>query len=262
MRGIVIPIFDKYESIALANLQRIRTDFRVDLPLEVWEAGREISDGCRADLGRLGNITFRNVADHVGGWQDWRGYHIKAFAAKFTQFDEFLLCDADLTFVRDPTIIFSNLRYRRTGTFFFRDFHYWKFEKLSADSTDKLTSLTFFLGRREWLRKILPDRPRMFPFSWRYIYSDRVPRRPVAEAYMESGAVYLDRSRHADTIDTVFRLNNEGREETHRYTLGEKESWWIACCMCKKDFAMNVRYPAAKPRLTQFYGLREFYIQK
>ena len=80
---------------------------------------------------------------------------------------------------------------------------------------------------------------------------------------MEAGAVYFDRRRHEDTIDVVYRLNRDHRE-TYCWVHGDKETWWIACCMVGKEFAFNTK-PAIKiwrMKMTQLYEHRPFFVQK
>jgi hypothetical protein len=261
MTGLVIPVAARYEAIALRNLKRLRRLYRVELPVEIWEVEKEITVERRREFSQLGGVTYRNVKDHSSEPGHWKGVQVKAFAARYTSFDEFLLCDADVTFLRNPLRVFQDKRYMSTGAFFFRDLSAWKFKDLGPSETNKFSSRSFFSSRQSWLLGLLPKKVEMFPSEWSYIYETDYPSRPVHEAYMEAGAIYVDRSRHGDTLETAYRLN-ENHEETYRYVLGDKETWWIACCICGKPFAMNTRYPSMIRKLTQFYGILPFYVQK
>ncbi len=261
MTGIVVPVATRYETIALRNLKRLRHLYGIDLPIEIWEVENEISPERRGEFSQLGSVTYRNVRDHSTVTGHWKGVQVKAFAARHTSFEEFLLCDADVTFLRNPLVVLGDRGYKDTGSYFFRDLAAWKFKGLSPSSADKFSSLPFFSARRAWILGLLPQKVEMFPQEWSYIYEADYPRKPVHEAYMEAGALYFDRTRHRDTLDIVYRLN-ENHEETYRYVLGDKETWWIACCMCRKTFTMNPRFPVMVRKLTQFYGMLPFYVQK
>jgi hypothetical protein len=152
--------------------------------------------------------------------------------------------------VQNPLKVVSKAGYQRTGAFFFRDLRKWRFQKLSMSSDDKFHNLRFFEGRKKWLKSLFPCKLQFFPPEWDYIFEDAAPTRSVPEALMEAGAVYMDRRRHEDTLDAVFRSNRDFGE-----TYRDKETWWIACCMVGKEFTMN-KAPAMKVwrmKMTQFY---------
>lgn len=53
MQGFVIPVPQKYEQIAIANIKNIRNKFKIDTPVEIWEAGSEISDVAREEFKKM-----------------------------------------------------------------------------------------------------------------------------------------------------------------------------------------------------------------
>jgi hypothetical protein len=263
MFGIVIPVPRKYESIALDNVRRLRGRFGLECPIEIWEVGEEVGSETRRALESIGGVRFRNALEYPIDPSHWKGFQVKAFAASRNGFDEFLLCDADVRFLQDPSKILRGRSYRETGTYFFRDLAKWKFRDIRPGVEDHFRSLEYFSGRRDWLRGLLPKEPSFFPREWHYMFEDGIPASPVAEAYMEAGAVYFDRRRHADTLEAVYRLNDD-HETTYRWVWGDKETWWIACCMTSKPFAMHAQYPIQPPkmRLTHFLGALPFFTQK
>jgi len=260
MKGFLISIPQRYEDLALRNLKRLRERFKIDLPVEIWEAGQEISDQARAELRKIPNVSFRNVADTGESVGFWRGFQIKALMCQYTAFDEFILVDADATFVQNPLKIWKNRGYRATGSYYFRDRILWKYQNLKAGG-EGFSSLEKYQNRVQWLKGLMPQKSPYFPRQWAYVYGEGVPTKPVLEAYMESGVVYLDRSRQQAVIDKVFELN-KNHAETYRYVHGDKETFWIANCLTGTPFTMNPLPPYMNDKLTQLYHLRPFYFQK
>jgi len=260
MRGLAIGLPAKYENVTLENLARLSTRFGFREPVEIWEAGNEVSPDARHRLEGLGNVTIRNVAEISADVEDWKGFQIKGFICRHSKFDELILADADVIFFQSPETIWKDRGYRATGTYFFRDRAQWKFHDLRSSDDDKFQSEEFFEARRKWILDLMPEKSRFFPPEWDYIYGKGLPRRPVAEAYMEAGVVYLDRARCGAAIDNIFQLNRD-HEVTYRHVWGDKETYWIACCKAGLPFTMNRRYPRMKRQLTQYYGMRPFYTQ-
>ncbi len=42
-RGFIIAVPQKYERICLENVLSIRFKYKIDLPIEIWQIGEEIS---------------------------------------------------------------------------------------------------------------------------------------------------------------------------------------------------------------------------
>lgn len=262
MKGFILSVPQKYETLALRNVLRLRNRFHLDHPIEIWEAGREISDAVRAQFAAVKGVEFRNVADVGEDPEAWRGFQIKALMCRHTRFEEFVLVDADATFLQSPAKIWNDEGYRQTGSFFFRDLTRWKFHDLrEGPDAGKFHSAAFVRDRGAWLRGLVPQPPAFFPKEWEYLYRPDLPREPVLEAYMESGVVYFDRSRHARTIDFLLELNRN-HAETYRHVWGDKETFWIACCQSGTPFTMNPQTPFVFRKLVQPYRGLPFYYQK
>jgi hypothetical protein len=195
-RGIVIAIPGRYEQIATYNLFKLRRHLGCTLPIEIWEAGREISDGARQALATLGGISWRNVANETEDFQAWRGFQIKAWILRQCRFDEVLIVDADAVLYQNPEILFSDKGYSETGLYLFRDLASWKFnyDPSNPYQGGKFTHYGFLRGRREWLRRVLGNRkPANFPVEWDYIWDDGLPSEPVHEVLSESGVVAFNK---------------------------------------------------------------------
>ena len=191
-RGIIIACPAKYETICLENIARLRNILFCQLPVEIWEIGQEISSFTREKMGKFENISFQNVEKYCANPQHWKGFQVKVFAlCKNRTFDEILLCDADVTFYKNPEILFSDEGYVKTGAFFFKDLDVWQFRNLHSPSESKFTSLDFFNMRKQWIRKWLPKKPHNFPKEWDYMYDEKIPVKPVKEAALQESGVVL-----------------------------------------------------------------------
>lgn len=262
MQGFVIPVPQKYEQIAIANIKSIRNKFKIDTPVEIWEAGSEISDAAREDFKKMKNIIFRNVSEYTDDLKHWKGFQIKAFAAYYTSFDEFIVCDSDIQFFQNPLTMFNDVQYKETGCFFFRDLK-WYFYNLNKEKNpkDKFSSKEHYLDRCKWLRKILPEPGPYFPKEWLCMYEEKVPDSKILEAYMEAGVMYYNKEKMQKALKIAFDLN-DNHEETYKYVWGDKETWWLACCINGQPFGMNKKVPVLHPPLTHYYKGKRYFMQK
>lgn len=262
MRGIVIACPQKYEKICLNNIRAVRIVHKCNLPIEIWEIGEEISPEIRREMSSISNIVFKNVNNFSKNPRHWKGFQVKVFALHHSEFDEAILCDADVTFYKSPEIIFLDEHYIRTGTYFFRDLDQWTFHNLSNAGANKFQSLQFFNARKQFFRHIMPNNPPHFPPEFSYIYSDDVPTEPVKEALQESGVVYINRRIHDKSMEHIYFLNYN-HKITYNHVWGDKETFWIGCVMAGKEYYFN---PTAGfmngPFLTHKYGDMPFWKQK
>lgn len=260
MRGFVIPLPKMYQEIAVSNIYNIRNKFKCDLPIEIWEAGAEIDDEYQEKISGYSGIFFRNTDEFNEDPASWRGFQIKAFATYHSQFDECILCDADVRFLRDPQYPFGLDGYKATGSYFFRDLKKWKYSKLS-DTGKKFHSAQRFQKRKDWIHSIIPEKPSFFPGEWSYMYSADIPTKPVPEAYMESGVVYMDKTIHKNSLNAILDMNTN-RETSYKVVHGDKETWWLGCCVAGTPFFMNPQYPTYFWKLVQRINNSPFYVQK
>lgn len=90
------------------------------LPIELWYSDGELSGDMIVRLGDLG-VECRNLSDFA---DSAKGFIVKPLAILNSKFEEILFLDADNIAVRDPSYLFENENYRKTGTIFWPD--YWK----------------------------------------------------------------------------------------------------------------------------------------
>jgi len=230
VKGIIIPILEKYEELLICNLHILRNDLKCKLPIELWQIGQEISDSMQKKLNALQDsfqLSFQDVCDYTDNPEYWKGWQIKAFILKHTKFDEVILCDCDSVFLQNPEIIFEDQNYKKTGTYFFKD---W----IKHEPLDRNIEIP---ARKEFIKKLLPEKRQYFPEEWNYIYGLPDTVQPMWY-YQESGVVYLNKLMHADVVETIYELNYN-YEETYKYVYGDKETFWLACVMNNKPFFMN-----------------------
>ena len=254
MLGFVICVPQKYEEQAIKCIQRLRSKFQLENPVEIWEAGLEITDDSRKELQNLGNIIFRNVSEYTDNLNHWMGYQIKAFAAYHTSFEEFVLCDSDIMFCQNPLIILNDENYKKTGAYFFRDL-YWKF---------KSNNSKHYLSCKAWLRDLFPSVPANFPKEWSHFLDTSLDGKEIkglCKEYMEAGVMYFNRSKMNQVLEEVYKLN-DNHKEVYSYIHGDKDTWWIACCLTNTNFTMNKKIPLFIPPLTHFYKNKAFFYQK
>jgi hypothetical protein len=271
-KGIIIPIMEKYEELLLCNLHILRNELECKIPIELWQIGQEISDNMKKTLDSLKEnyeLSYKNLNDYTDNPEHWRGWQMKAFIVKHTEFDEIILCDCDSVFIQNPEIIFDDPNYIATGTYFFKD---WiKHEPKDADSEVP--------ARIDFIKELLPEKSPYFPEEWNYIYGEETPFQiPQMWYYQESGVVCLNKSIHPDVVETIYELN-DNHKETYKYVYGDKETFWLSCVINNKPFYMNEPHaenfkvntllPYYKSNineipnaLTHFYNGKYFFSQK
>jgi len=265
MRGFIIACPLKYQHFCLENVLKIRNIYSVDLPIEIWQIGQEISDEYMERFKTISNLSFHYVEKHTELLNHWRGFQVKAFILKHTTLTEPILCDADIVFHSNPLLLYNDPGYLETGTYFFRDLEQWKFHNLQSPGPEKFQSLDFFNQRKGFIRWIAGEKKSpYFPEEWSYIYDETVPSEPVAEAYQESGVVAIDKNKNQDIVERIFFLNDY-HEYTYNFIHGDKETFWLACLMCEKPYTINPTYGYIDKytgKLTHKYGDSVFFTQK
>jgi hypothetical protein len=265
-RGIIIAVPEKYQSMCYKNLLKIRFEYKIDYPIEIWQIGQEITPSVLTHYQNIPNIYFREVPEPDANDPtqiSWKGFQVKAYIFKHTDFDEVLLLDADITIFQNPTLLFDDPGYKKTGTYFFRDLTRWKYENLTLYSHNNFNSLQSFNRRKQFVRHLLPVKSQYFPKEWDYIYDEDPPKDPVLEAYQESGIVVFDRSRNKDAVNNIYELNRN-HAYTYKYILGDKETFWMGCLQANTEFTMNSTegYMSSDNKLSHDYDGAIFFQQK
>jgi len=145
-------------------------------------------------------------------------------AALLSSFRQVILIDADVLFFTDPTTLFSDSEYSRTGALFFRD------RLLSPTSTQKKV-----------IEDSLPEplSPNVLANRWYLGTSFHV---------QESGVVVIDKWRHFVALLLTTRLNGPdrngdeatGKKGVYQMMHGDKETFWLSWEMAgDQDYAFH-----------------------
>ena len=228
-RGIIIAAMERYEKLLISNIGYLRNRLKCSLPIEIWQIGQEISDKAKEYLElkqNEWNFTFKDVSHYTDDPEHWKGYQVKPFILKNTKFEEVILCDCDSLFLTNPEVIFDDKHYIETGTYFFKDY----LLHIPKDAQEER-------NRMKFMQTLMPKPSRYLPEDCYYLYNIPTKKQQLW-FYQESGVVFLDKTRHPEVVDTIFKLNYN-HKETYKYVHGDKETFWIAFLMHDKPFFMN-----------------------
>ncbi|TYZ66328.1 hypothetical protein PybrP1_012482 [[Pythium] brassicae (nom. inval.)] len=124
--GVIMIIYDKVLPSAYATIRMLRVQ-GCELPVELWYRPDEMSidnpiiHKLLADF----NVRMRPIFDARA-----QGFHVKPYAVYYSNFDSVLLLDADNLPAKDPTYLFDEPAFLRTGAIFWPD--YWQPIKLDG----------------------------------------------------------------------------------------------------------------------------------
>lgn len=260
MIGLTTSIPQRYEGRALVNLYQLRVKHGFAHPIEIWEAGEEISVEARSLLEKLSGVQFRNTLEFDDRIGEWRGFQIKGPAILHSKFEHCIWCDGDAELFQNPVKLLETEAYEQTGSYIFHDFAEWTFNSLQDIESPKFNSVGHFRARQEFLRDLFPKRPVAFPQEWSYIYEDVLPVEPVQEAFAETAVFAFDRGRHLDVAQTFYNMNYL-HPYTYKRVHGDKELLWMSFLLHEKPFGIHPEYPTwngGKPRQT--LGGEPFYV--
>lgn len=104
---------------------KILRDTGCKLPIEVHYLNGELNDECIKEL-EIYDVSFVNIESYYLE-EDFEGYMLKPLSIINSSFEEVLFIDSDNICLRDPTFLFDNEDYKKTGCIFWPDF--WKTAK-------------------------------------------------------------------------------------------------------------------------------------
>lgn len=265
-KGIAIAILEKYANLLIDNIDNLYNRLGVTIPMELWQVGKEISQDTLHRIQVLnmsiGKIAFKNVEDYTKHPEHFKGWQIKAFMLKYTNFDEVIISDCDVVYGMNPEVIFKDEGYIKTGTYFFRDYQYHYPKNINE-----------IMQRKKFIRRYLPEKKSIFPSEWNYVYENIYDPNKHIWYYQESGCVFFNKKRHTTTVELIYYMNDNWKD-TYKFIYGDKETFWLSCVVTNTEFTMNPPYPTnmtvdiSRPyiqtcfTLTHMYKGKYFFSQK
>uniref|UniRef100_M4B3I0 RxLR effector candidate protein n=1 Tax=Hyaloperonospora arabidopsidis (strain Emoy2) TaxID=559515 RepID=M4B3I0_HYAAE len=157
--GVLMIIYDRVLPSAYATIRMLRLQSCV-LPVELWYRPDEMSIDNPIVYKLLSeyNVRMRPIFDRRA-----MGFHVKPYAVYYSNFDNVLLLDADNLPAKDPTYLFEEPEFLRTGAIFWPD--YWQpsnslFELSNTSLLWQITGVKFVDMFEQESGQVLIDRLR------------------------------------------------------------------------------------------------------
>lgn len=203
-RGIVIAAGGRYMTCAISNVIGLR-DMGCTLPIAiVYGDDSEFFDKTDQllvnSLCRKLNLSFVNASvEFAKAYPElpcinFKGYQLKPFAMLFSPYKQAMLLDADVISLTDPTFLFDEEAFTKTGALFWPDV--------------VGPEVTRYLKPALWKKlNITPPKDRF---------------------QQESSCVILDLNRQMKSLLVTCSLNYDYRN-TYKYCHGDKDLWRAGC---------------------------------
>ncbi|MGN8056100.1 hypothetical protein ACTJKN_07500 [Pedobacter sp. 22163] len=120
-KGIVISAGGlRYFTSSWVLISKLR-ESGCNLDIELWYYGDEVSASMKRNLSKF-KVKCKNIENYVD--EAPHGFLMKPLSILYSSFKEVLFLDADNMCVRDPSYLFYDKNYLKTGNLFWPD--YWK----------------------------------------------------------------------------------------------------------------------------------------
>lgn len=215
-KGIVMTVGNFYFPYAVHNIKILRS-LGCDLPIEIFHGGEsDLSKDKLEHLQSFKDVNVYNIYSRYDGEKIvLEKYDYKAFSIVASSFKEVLFVDADVVFLTDPSSMFSDDEYLKSGALFFHD-----------------RFLNFGTSGERWLRSLMPagrefsQKAKDGPF-WR----------KKSRFQLESGTMLFNKEKHWFGLLMTLKLNTgDGKMQMSRQTYGDKETFWIALELAGEDY--------------------------
>jgi len=218
-KGIVISVGNYQFKYALSTIDALRNIIKCDLPIEVFYNGNDdLSKENRDILLTYDDIYISDLKKYFdneilknSGWDS------KPFCILASRFEEIILMDADVTYLRDPAELFDEEGYQRTGTLYFMD------RTLSPEPNTGTEWI------HSWMINPLPE-----TLNLRFLNG-------TSTSEMESSTVLMNKTQALLGLLATCKLNEQKVRDDVVYNmfLGDKETFWIGFDMARQSYYME-----------------------
>ncbi|KAF9345264.1 hypothetical protein BGX26_003348 [Mortierella sp. AD094] len=222
-RGYVLCAGNRQFEFVVASVQAIRSKLKSDLPIQVlyinhWDLSENRREFLRQMTHDIEVIDISTLLDN--GYMKLGGWSIKAFAILASKFEEAMLIDSDVFFLRNPDELFSDPGYQATGALFFYD------RSLGGGAK---TALNF--------------KKSVIPFMSTFPSTTRMLRR-IGDHEQESGVVVTNKKERITGLLSVCKMNGKWERDlwTYKKFYGDKETFWFGFEMIQEPYAFVRNY--------------------
>lgn len=215
-RGIVTVIDDTnvlHGALLIVTLRRLLCK----LPILVCYIADSLEDQNKKFLETLPNVACMELSSKLDmPVETIRGPQARVYSLIYSPFEEVMLLEPDLLFLKNPEYLFQDTLYRQSGTLF------WKDRKLKSYWDKKVF---------DWVRRFIP-----------YRKGDNQILDKKSGNYQSKDILLLNKSTHKKLLEKLWVLTKEW-EIVYNYLPGDKESYWMAAELAKEDYAFVDHYP-------------------
>lgn len=215
-KGVVMSLGSKYVRLAVHAIKIFRT-LGCNLPFEIFYNGEEDLDHKSIDyLKTMKDVAVKDINNYFDVAElKLHGWDLKPFAMLASSFAEVLLIDADAVFVQNPLVLYDDPGYISSGSLFFYD------RTMGGYTTANVT---------QWMNSFLPQ-----PLSPKLRNSRLYTQ--VTNYEQESGVVLINKQKRFMGMLAACRMNCPAeKEELHKYTHGDKESFFLGFEMAQESY--------------------------
>ncbi|OUM69695.1 glycosyltransferase family 71 protein, partial [Piromyces sp. E2] len=218
-RGLVISTGNKHFKLARSTIDTLRNVIHSDIPIEIiYNGDEDLSKDNRNILNQYKDVYVTDISSFFdNSIVNLSGWAIKPYAILASRFEEVILIDADVIYIRDPLELYEDPDYKEKGTLFFSD-------------------RSLFPGphpAEQWVKSWMID-----PLP-----ETRASRfwNEISQHEMESSTVVINKTKNIVGLLSVCKLNerNIRTDVVYKYVYGDKETFWIGFDMARQHYHMN-----------------------
>jgi len=218
-RGIVVCTGDYHFKYTRSTIDILRNIINCTLPIEVFYNGyNDLSRENQDILRKFDNVYVNDISKYYNNdIVNATGWAIKPYAILASRFEEVILIDADVIYIRDPVELFEEKGYLDRGTLFFRD------RSLLLGENNGTRWL------KQWMSDPLPETKELR--FWK------------EESYheMESSTVVMHKTKTLLGLLNTCKLNEYRyrQDVVYKMVYGDKETFWMGFDMARQHYYMS-----------------------